>query len=63
MKSIVEPQNLSRTCNEALILAVLDGVGRADEARTIRDSAINRVEVESVRTSVRELLSGYGQTG
>ena len=33
----------------ALILAVLDGVGRADEARTIRDSAINRVEVESVR--------------
>lgn len=40
----------------ALVLAVREGVGRTEEARAIRAAAIDRVEDESVRGAVRDLL-------
>lgn len=45
------------------VLAVLDGVGRADEARAARAAAIDSVEDEVVRCSVRDLLPRYGDAG
>lgn len=46
-----------------LVLAVLDGVGRFDEARATRVSAIDSVDDVAVRGSVRDLLPRYGDEG
>jgi hypothetical protein len=45
------------TADVVLVLAVLDGVGRADDALAMRDAAIARVEDESARAAVRETLA------
>lgn len=46
-----------------LVLAVLVGVGRVDEAKLIRASAIDSVEDEAVRSSVRDFLPRYEGEG
>jgi hypothetical protein len=42
------------------VFAVLEGVGRAEDARAMRDASLERVEDESARAAVRQLLRRDG---